>query len=460
VAGSQAAWPRGHLGQMGTRRRDSGPRGREEPRMKKSAILKNQSGAVGVMAAFLMIVLIAFAGLAIDLGRMFVVRAQLVKAVDGGALAGARVLPMGQDSAEDAAVKFAEMNFAQGFMGAEAAAFSAEYSVAPDAVRIEVVGTAVMPMTLMRIVGVEQAVIDAVAEAQRRPLELALVLDTSGSLDPSFTGGVDAIGYLRSAATQFVNFFDETMDMMTLVRFNSGRIVPFPLNTGFKQPITANIATFNAFGGTNAASALDAGHDEIRNPVRPAAFRALVFFTDGRPTALRELFNISGQDVDGVIGGYQDPTRRPYPPPYLYDPFKVIATREVHLRLRRPGGGWYPSPSYLPDGTPASTANIMQKAWQRTLDAGSQARDDGITIFTIGLGNPAAGPVAQPDPELLVAIANVQSAPDPLRPGQTIVNQYYDPSQPKGGFYFAPDATGLEELFRRVGQEITVRLTR
>ena len=64
-------------------------------------LLRSQRGVTGIMATFLLIPLIAMAGLGIDLGRMFVVRAELVKAVDGGALAGARVLPSGEVIAED-----------------------------------------------------------------------------------------------------------------------------------------------------------------------------------------------------------------------------------------------------------------------------------------------------------------------------------------------------------------------
>jgi hypothetical protein len=281
--------------------------------------------------------------------------------------------------------------------------------------------------------------------AARRPLELALVLDTSGSLHPAFAG-VDAIGYLKTASTQFVNSFDDELDMMALVRFASGRVIPFPLEGDFKAPITAAIAEFEAQGGTGTHDALAAGHDQVADPAIPGSFRAMLVFTDGRPTCLRDLFTISETEVDGVIGGYQDSVAAPYPPHYLFDPF------QVHQAIP-----WM-TPDYLPDGRPATTAIILAEAWQRALDAGSVAREDGVTIFTIGLGNPYAGPVAQPDPLLLIALANVETAEDPLNPGETIVNPYFDPTQPIGAFLFAPDATQLEQMFNQAAQEIKARL--
>ena len=407
--------------------------------MKASLLLRNQRGQAGVMAAFLLIPLIAMAGLGIDLGRMFVVRAELVKAVDGGALAGARVLPMGQETAELAANAFAEMNFPIGFMGVDARGFDVQFSQDPNEARIEVAGTALMPTTLIKIVGIDEITVNAVAEAQRRPLELSLILDTSGSLHPDFAK-IDAIGYLRTASRQFVNYFDDTMDAMALTQFAYGRIVHYPLASNFRTPIRNTIATFLAAGGTTAHDAVAAGHTEVEDPVRPGAFRCMVFFTDGRPTAFRDIWTIGGNNIDGVIGGMQDPSD---PVPIkLRNPFLI----NTALSYDRPPG-W-------------TTPMVLAESWQRTLDAGSDTRDDGITIFTIGLGNPNAGPIAQPDPGLLVALANVETAENPLNPGSPIINGYYDPTQPKGEFYFAPDATELAIVFQRVAQEITVRLTR
>src|SRR5665648_735652 len=57
-----------------------------------SAFLVDQDGAMAILFALLLPVLIGFAGLAVDIGHMYVVKGQLQNAADAGALAGARGL--------------------------------------------------------------------------------------------------------------------------------------------------------------------------------------------------------------------------------------------------------------------------------------------------------------------------------------------------------------------------------
>ncbi len=64
---------------------------RQIPR-RLSAFLVDQDGAIGIVIALLLPVLIGFAGLAVDIGHMYAVNSQLKNAADAGALAGARGL--------------------------------------------------------------------------------------------------------------------------------------------------------------------------------------------------------------------------------------------------------------------------------------------------------------------------------------------------------------------------------
>ncbi len=76
--------------------------------------LADESGSLTVIAALAMVVLLGAVALAIDIGRLAVVKSELQKAADSGALAGARALNMGppfpnwtkgQNQAIDAATK-------------------------------------------------------------------------------------------------------------------------------------------------------------------------------------------------------------------------------------------------------------------------------------------------------------------------------------------------------------------
>ena len=64
---------------------------RRIPRRWRS-FLVDQDGAIGIVIALLLPVLLGFAGLAIDIGHLYVVNTQLKNAADAGALAGARGL--------------------------------------------------------------------------------------------------------------------------------------------------------------------------------------------------------------------------------------------------------------------------------------------------------------------------------------------------------------------------------
>jgi Flp pilus assembly protein TadG len=407
--------------------------------------LGGRSGQTILLTAFLLLASLIIAGLAIDLGRYYVVRTRLASAVDGGALAGARVLTRGVAFAELAARNFAGMNFRNGYMGTTAHSFSVSVDLNPDAPRIVVYGDAVMPTTLMRLVGIDHVNVGTEAEATRRPFAGPLVLDTSRSM---MNG--DAIHYLRAGAIDFVEYFNDEVDQMALVRYASGRVVPFSLGHHFKGAITSAIAGFSASGATTAEDALAAGAAEVQD-AQASAFKALVFFTDGRPTSFRDNFLVEGEWYDGVIGGYPDPFEDVYPPawpPYgLFDPLQVDGTLGV------------PNPPTLPSGAEATTWNILIEARSQTRAAASSARANGITIYAIGLGDPEEDEWNRPDAALLIELANIPSAPDPFGPG-TIVNPSYDPSQPRGAFYFTPDPAELEDIFERIAREISIRLTR
>jgi hypothetical protein len=56
-------------------------------------------------------------------------------------------------------------------------------------------------------------------------------------------------------------------------------------------------------------------------------------------------------------------------------------------------------------------------------------------------------------------MANVESGFDP-RDGSVYHNPEYDPAQPTGGYYFAPDPSQLSSVFDQVAREIVLRLTR
>jgi Flp pilus assembly protein TadG len=413
--------------------------------------MREQRGQAVIMGAIVLFALLALSGLAIDLGRMFVVRAELAKAVDGAALAGASVLSAGDLRAQEAAAEYAEMNFEDGFMNTLGHRFTVSLDHTPGRARVAVQGRAIMETTFMRLVGLRTVRVPAFAEAERRPLSVALVLDNSFSLSSDYAG-VDAIRDLRTASQEFIGYFDDDMDQMALTLFSTGTTVEFPLGHDFSRSIESSLQGMTTWRKTNLSDAVWEGYEELRNDENLASFRALVFFTDGRPTALRRVFDVNGVSYDAVMAGKGNPSPRPgtgvedelYRPDHMDDAIDGVK---------------YTAPNFPGTNIPRTSVNLRMLATQDVLDAAAAARRDGITVYTIGLGNPNVAELwKQPDSELLIQMANAPSGFDP-RDGSTYTNPNYDPNQPRGDYYFAPNATELASVFDQVARQIVLRLT-
>ena len=412
--------------------------------------LSEQNGQAVIMAAFALFALLAVLGLAVDLGRFVVVKAQLSKAVDAAALSGARVLPTGRPNARAAAIEYGEMNFENEFLGTTSHGFSVSFSNDRSEALVHVSGDTELPTTFLRLVGIREVTVRASADAVRRPLSIAMVLDNTESLGKKFNG-IDAIGYLRDAAGSFVGYFDDDMDKMGLVLFSTGTEVRFPLSHGFSGAMTGTIHGMKDWSFTNLSDGFIAGRAELEKDHDPTSYRALVFFTDGRPTALRGAFPVGGATYDAVITGNQDPSPAGavHPDLYLFDRLSHGLTPPVKYTA-----------SAFPNGMPKTTANLQYQATQNLRRAAAVAREQGIAVFAIGLGNPRVAETwKQPDARLLMEIANVREAFDPI--AETYVaNPNFNGDQPEGGFYFAPDADQLDEVFEQVAREIVLRLTK
>jgi Flp pilus assembly protein TadG len=389
------------------------------------AVARDRRGSVLLVVVVVLVVMLASVGLAVDLGRGYVEKVRIGRAVDAGALAAARTLRLGQTLAEQEAEAVARANgiadgigdidtdltFGTNANGESTVLFAADRTI---------------PTTFMRVVGLRQMAISASGLAAVPPLDIVLVLDTSGSLA---TAG--AFDELQDAARQFLTFFDDDIDQMGLVSFQVTAHDQFLLDHDFTAPITSDINAMASAGDTNLGEGLRFGRVQINGPgARPNAAKVIVFFTDGRATAYRG--SIGSPAVD-----------------------RAIAVNTVTAVVR----GYFNNPGSLPSYTQASpngcgsvSSCFSQTATQwrtrATNEGTTQAnliRQDGTILYTIVLGNPNATHVLmQPDTAYLRRLANEDG----------ITN----PSQPRGKMYFAPSGAELEAVFNQVARDLIVRL--
>ena len=172
----------------------------------------------------------------------------------------------------------------------------------------------------MRIWGFDDLPISSGATAARRDVNLVLVLDRSGSLHPS---NADAWDDVQVAAQFFVEQFDDSRDRLGLVTFGSNAAVDVPLNTGAEAAITSAITNqvVAESAATNSPEGLWLAYSELLRVSDANPINAIVFFTDGQPSAYTGSFPVrtapyngwssapycSSSPREAVIGAFQRP---------------------------------------------------------------------------------------------------------------------------------------------------------
>ncbi|MDH3732168.1 MAG: VWA domain-containing protein [Gemmatimonadota bacterium] len=388
----------------------------------------DERGGILAFVAVAMIMMLASTGLAVDLGRGYVERMRLGRAVDAGSLAAARALRLGQAVAQNEADAVARANGIDGTGGVATSVVFGVNNRGENTVTMRASRT--IPTTFMKVLGRDDMSLGVAATAAVPPIDLVLVLDQSGSL-----GATGSFGQLQNAAQNFVGYFDDSIDQLGLVSFQVVAADRFQLAHSFSGMITTEISNLSPAGDTNMGEALRLASLQMQRPnVRPSSGKVVVFFTDGRATALR-----------GPIGPPGNPADR------------VIAVESRTSTLVR---GYFDNPDQLPLNVQANPDGCSQfpQCWgwdEPTVRAQSAAaglgmahgiRDLGAAIYVVALGDPdQTDPLMTPDLPYLQAIANEGG----------IVSG----SQPQGRVFFAPTASELQQMFDLVAQDLLVRLS-
>ena len=389
--------------------------------------LADETGGIIALVAVAMVMMLASTGLAVDLGRGYVERVRLGRAVDAGSLAAARTLRLGQAAARAEAAAVAQANGVQPGGGVSTAVVFGINNRGENTVTMRASRT--IPTIFMRVLGQNDMDLGVSATAAVPPIDLVLVLDQSGSL-----GATGSFGRLQTAARNFVGYFDDSIDQLSLVSFQVAALERFGLSHGFTNAVRVAINNLRPAGDTNMGEGLRLALQQLQGPsVRSRSGKVVVFFTDGRPTAFRTSL--------GPPGNAQD---------------RVIATHTINLNSVR---GYFDNPDRIPLNTqanPDGCANapscfgwddptVRAQAQQAGLAMADAIRDEGAVIYVVALGNPNhTDPLMAPDLDYLRLISNEGGAANA--------------SQPQGRTFFAPTSADLQQMFDLVAQDLLVRL--
>lgn len=444
---------------------------------------KRQRGAIAIMVALSMVLLLAVVGLAIDAGLAYMVKARLNAAVDSAALAGARAVTIGNTQAEQIAsaqanaADFFAANIPSNYLLSAPRLISTNVTFSAGTATIDVNAEAPMPVSFMQIVGFKSLNPVAYAQTIRKDLDMAVVVDTSGSLAATGAGVI-------SATTTFLNAFNVTQDRVALIHFASGAEVDNPIATtsrGFNRTsMLANVAAFSFKGGTSSVEGVWNARNQLNSiaAINRSSQRVIVFFSDGVPSSFGTTLNFKNSvacpssiattappvallgAIDSVGQGlFRLDTESTWLTPSNCN-FDASSISSVVSKLP----DWYnahassvqefPIVTSTPrvvtsDMSTSTTAlrNIDRAARNLVEAVAAKARDEGVFVFTLGLGSSLkvkSGVDNEVGEDVLKCMANVADGPA----------RCYNAAKPVGMYCYAATTADLTPCFSKLASAI------
>ena len=469
--------------------------------------LSDEKGSTLIYVAITLGVLVLVTGLAADSGRAYAVKIQMSKAVDGAALAAARMLNSGDPERE--ARKVFDANFpanSLGVTGSPSMTFSLQTDEEHGENIVTVTGTTQLPTTFMRLGNFEYVTVDAMAEARRRMVDLSLILDVSSSIGSRW-------GAVRDASRAFVEAFDPYHDRLALITYGNGARVlsQMPASRGFDRAGMSSAIPQNLPGGSTAmVEGLYRGWDEIRTVSNgtQSSLRVIVLFTDGASNSVPGFYDVLPGQARGLRTSdfpknYPDPDNQTWNAPAIAglmdtetgatSPSHTITPPDWNSNLTIPQIAFLPLTSAhthrrsagIPTSFPLQSASLrvngaaqssVRGLRQRNPTTGrypaqvfninnasrnlieiiaNEARndDDGdyrIRIYTIGMGELVRyqlGTIPERSEDILMRVANDKDSPD------------FNSAQLAGKYFFAATAADVGGAFQSLQNEI-IRLSK
>jgi Flp pilus assembly protein TadG len=191
-----------------------------------ASLRHRDDGGVVMLIGLSVLPLILALGLVVDTGVAYNAQSRLQASLDSAVLAGAKKLGASVADMKTEARMFFDANYPNDYLGGQVLEFDAEFD--DDKRELKVEATVEVPTAFMRIVGIDTVEISVDASAQQHlaGVELALVLDMTGSMNWSDPSGGTKLEALRNATDIMLDVIygeEETVEnvRVSVVPYNS-----------------------------------------------------------------------------------------------------------------------------------------------------------------------------------------------------------------------------------------------
>lgn len=206
-------------------------------------VLRQKAGNVAMLFGLLAVPILGMIGLAVDTSRAYAVKQQLQTALDAAALAGGRLY--GLSTRDQVTRDYFNANWESNRYGATAS----ELVIIPNNIAgtLTIRASATFPAIFVKFLGFETLTVAASVEAIKNEttLEVAIAIDTTGSMNSNDRSGVQKMRGARDAANLLLNILYNYQDEDDHVFVS---IIPFVQNVNVGNGYTGWLAN-----GSNAA---------------------------------------------------------------------------------------------------------------------------------------------------------------------------------------------------------------
>jgi len=243
------------------------------------------------------LLLLPMAGLAVDFGVLYNVKARLQTATDAAAIGAGYMLHATTDLSNPAQVAAIEAtaqayfnaNYPNHYFGSTVVSYSAVAASTSSGKTITVNASATVPMLLLRVLGIQQSTIGAKAVSNVRYIAMMIVVDRSGSVVNEGAQGTIQTALSTFVATASSSYLVDGVDTVGMISFGGTWNLDYSPSIHFQtgspniQTAINNIPFGNS--STNTAEGLYQAWTQLYQMNLPGSLNVIVLLTDGRPSA-------------------------------------------------------------------------------------------------------------------------------------------------------------------------------